>query len=49
MLTHLLLELFYHCLELLTTQIQISLLAGQNFWETVPVPGKVPHIKVDSH
>lgn len=32
-------------LKSLTLEEKISLLAGQNFWETVPVPGKVPHIK----
>ncbi|KAH6647081.1 family 3 glycoside hydrolase [Truncatella angustata] len=32
-------------LNSLTLGEKISLLAGQNFWETVPIPGKVPHIK----
>ncbi|ORY60595.1 glycoside hydrolase superfamily [Pseudomassariella vexata] len=32
-------------LKSLTLEEKISLLAGQNFWETVPVPGKVPCIK----
>ncbi|KAI1864795.1 hypothetical protein JX265_008519 [Neoarthrinium moseri] len=32
-------------LKSLTLEEKISLLAGQNFWETVPIPGKVPHIK----
>ncbi|KAK6070728.1 thermostable beta-glucosidase B (glycosyl hydrolase family 3) [Seiridium cupressi] len=32
-------------LKSLTLEEKISLLAGQNFWETVTIPGKVPHIK----
>ncbi|KAH8662010.1 family 3 glycoside hydrolase [Xylariales sp. PMI_506] len=30
----------------LTLEEKISLLAGENFWETVPIPGKVPKIKM---
>ena len=34
-------------LESLTLEEKISLLAGKNFWETVPIPEKgVPAIKV---
>lgn len=34
-------------LQSLTLEEKISLLAGKDFWETVPIPGKgVPAIKV---
>ncbi|KAI0124733.1 glycoside hydrolase superfamily [Xylariales sp. AK1849] len=32
-------------LESLTLEEKIALLAGENFWETVAIPGKVPKIK----
>jgi beta-glucosidase len=37
-------------LQSLTLEEKISLLAGKDFWETVPIPGKgVPAIKVGEH
>jgi beta-glucosidase len=37
-------------LQSLTLEEKISLLAGKDFWETVPIPGKgVPAIKVQQH
>lgn len=36
-------------LESLTLEEKVSLLAGKDFWETVPIPDKgIPAIKVNS-